>query len=155
MNTSEKVWAIGKWRFLQSEARLWLIGNKALEIIFFTSFGIWLYFEFISNSYVFFKHISLFIFFISILEIRNRYSKYLGYFDGYEQGFQDASTKNCDYWGDTHNEQEDERNIIAVLNEISKNEENISKENVASRNNEIKEGFTKLLGFLLTWRKLK
>lgn len=155
MNTYETVWAISKWRFLQSEARQWMISNKIIEIIFIGSLSIWIYFEFFSESYEFIKYIGLFFFVISILVIYSRYSKYLGYFDGYEQGFQDAATRNCDYWGATHDKHEDEQDILAVLNEISKNEENISKENMESRNDEIKKGFSKLVGFILTWKRIR
>ena len=150
MRTSESIWAMAKWRYLQSEARLWVISNRVLEIIFLASAGVWTYFEFFSHSYEFMRYVGLCSSVLSLLEIGSRRAAYVGYFDGYEQGFDDAATKNCDYWGTTHNKQEDERAKLAVLEEISQNEANISEQNMKSRNEEIKEGFSRLMGFFLT-----
>jgi hypothetical protein len=155
-NSDEKIWNIAKWRFLQSEAALWIIGNKILEIVFLLGLVMWIYFEFFSSgNYQYFKYIGLVLVFFTFLAMRGRYSSYLGFFDGYEQGFKDAAVRNLDYWGSTHNESTDEMAIDAVLQQIENNEENISSKNKEERDKEVKDGFRKLLGFLLTWRKLR
>lgn len=155
MGASESIWAIAKWRYLQSEARLWIISNKALEIIFLIGASAWIYFEFFAHSYGFMKYLGLLLSVLSLLEIRSRRASYVGYFDGYDQGFADAATRNCDYWGNTHDEQSEEREKLAVLDEISRCEANVTEENMKSRNEEVREGFSRLTGFFLTWKKIK
>jgi hypothetical protein len=41
-----------------------------------------------------------------------------GYSDGYERGFSDAATRNCAYWGETHNEISDNLTTADVIAEI-------------------------------------
>jgi len=155
MNSHEQIWNLAKFRFLQSEASLWVISNKKVEIFWVIGIAIWVYFEFFSfGNYMYLKYIGLIIIYFSIGEIRSRLGLYEGYFDGYEKGFEDAATRNCDYWGETHDEFSDENAIKAVLDDIKNNEDKIDKDNIVSRENEIKEGFSQLMGFL-TWRKIK
>ncbi len=156
MNSDEKIWNIAKWRFLQSEARLWIISNKGFEITFLVGMIMWIYFEFFSSgNYQYIKYLGLVLVFIAFTAMRGRNNSYIGFFDGYEQGFKDASVRNLDYWGDTHSESSDEVAINNVLNDIDKNEEQVSPENRETRDKEVKKGFSKLLGFFLSWRKLR
>ncbi|MDH3468022.1 MAG: hypothetical protein OES26_19310 [Gammaproteobacteria bacterium] len=48
METDLEVWNMSKWRFLQSEASLWIFGNKFLEVALFLGALVWFYFEFFS-----------------------------------------------------------------------------------------------------------
>ena len=156
MGSDEQIWSLAKWRFLRGEASLWLFSNKVLEVTLFVGVATWVYFEFFSpDDYTYLKYIGLIIIILSFGEIRSRFGLYEGYFDGYEAGFNDAATRNCDYWGDTHNKVTDNSAINAALDEIKINEEKINKENIASRVNEVEKGFSKLIGFVLTWRKIK
>lgn len=156
MGSDEQIWSLAKWRFLHGEASLWSFSNKALEVALFVGVAIWAYFDFFSpDSYTYLKYIGLIIIILSYGEIRSRFGLYEGYFDGYETGFNDAAIRNLDYWGDTHDEITDSLAINAVLDEIKKNEEKINKENIASRVIEVEKGFSKLIGFVLTWRKIK
>jgi hypothetical protein len=156
MESHEQIWNLAKWRFLQEEASLWLFSNKVLEIALFFGVATWIYFDFFSfDYYTYLKYIGLIIIIHSVGEIRSRFGLYEGYFDGYERGFEDAATRNCDYWGDKHNEFTDNSAINAVLDEIQKNEEKIKKENIVSRENEVKEGFSQLMGYIFTWHKIK
>lgn len=156
MDSHEQIWNLAKWRFLQGEASLWLFSNKVLEIALLVGVATWVYFEFFAfANYTYLKYIGLIITILSVGVIRSRFGLYEGYFDGYERGFEDAATRNCDYWGDTHNEFTDNSAIDAVLDEIEKNEEKINKENIVSRENEVKKGFSQLIGYIFTWRKIK
>ena len=156
MNSNEKIWNISKWRFLQSEASLWIIGNKGFEIVFLVGVVVWVYFEFFSfGNYQYIKYLGLVLIFAAFAAIRGRHSNYVGFYDGYEQGFKDASVRNLDYWGSTHSELSDESAIISVLTDIEKSEEQISSENREARDKEVKKGFSKLLGYVFTWRKLR
>jgi hypothetical protein len=155
MESSETIWNLSKWRFLQADARLWVFSNKALEIVLLAGIVTWVYFEFFSYGiYENIKYIGLVVAILSVGEARSRLGLYEGYFDGYEQGFKDAATRNCDYWGDTHNEFQDNLALNSVLNEIKNNEEKISHENKQSRLKEIEEGFSRLAGYIFTWRKI-
>ncbi len=154
MDPDTGVWNLAKWRFLQ-QARLWLLGNRFLEMTVLVGVMMWIYFEFFASSGGSLKYVALLIVFLSISEIRARLSLYEGYFDGYERGFGDAATRKCDYWGEIHDEADDKRAISAAINEIAENESKISPTNVESRNSEIQMGFGKLVGFVLTWRKLR
>ncbi|WP_439502969.1 hypothetical protein [Methylophaga sp.] len=156
MKLDEKIWGIAKWRFLQSEASRWLVNNKALEIVFFVGLSVWAYFEFFSSgNYSNIKYLGLILAVSAFVVMRTRYSSYTGFFDGYECGFKDASARNLDYWGKTHNETSDSIIIEAVLRDIEINESKISDENKISRDTEVKKGFSKLVGFFLTWKKLQ
>ena len=80
MNTDEEVWELYKSRFLQTEASLWLIGNKTLEIALFVGVLVWFYFEFFSSGLLEnTKFIGLIIAIFMISEIRSRLGMYEGY----------------------------------------------------------------------------
>ena len=155
MDQHEQIWNLAKFRFVQSEASLWVISNKVLEVAWFASISCWVYFEFFSGNYTYLKFIGLIIIYLSFGEIRSRIGSYRGYFDGYEKGFEDAATRNCDYWGKTHDEYDDQVAIKSVLDDIKKNEDRIDKKNLDMRDSEIIEGFSRLTGYILTWRKIK
>lgn len=115
MESSKQIWNLSKWRFLQGEASLWVFSNKALEFALLIGVVTWIYFEFFSYGiYENIKYIGLIIVILSVGEVRSRFGLYEGYFDGYERGFEDAATRNCDY-GDTHNEISDNSAIMQVL----------------------------------------
>jgi hypothetical protein len=152
MDYREKIWSLAKMRFLHGEASMWIFGNKAIETLFFISFAIWIYSEFVSSSYI--KYAGLIGTVFSFMAMKSRYDMYEGFFDGYEQGFMDAATKNLDYWGRTHSKNTDARDIQAAMREIEESEEIVSTENKASRETQINKGFNKLTGIVLTWRKL-
>jgi hypothetical protein len=155
MGSDRQVWNLSKLRFLQGEASLWIFSNKVLEIVLTFGIAIWLYFEFFS-PYIYekIKYLGLIVTLLAFSGIRSRFKLYEGYFDGYEQGFKDASTCNYDYWGDTHDEFSDNCAINSVLEKIKKNEDRISEENKKSRADEMEKGFSKLMGYILTWRKI-
>jgi hypothetical protein len=154
MNSDEKIWKIAKWRFLQSEPSLWIIGNKWVEITFLVGAVVWIYFEFLSiGTFQYIKYLGLVLVIFSFAAMRGRHANYIGFYDGYEQAFKDACVRNLDYWGGTHTELSDEAAIIGVLSEIEKSEEQISPENREARDKEVKKGFSKLLGYVFTWRK--
>jgi len=74
MSTHEKIWNLAKFRFLQGEARLWVISNKELELALVIGIAIWVYFEFFSfGIYIYLKYIGLTIFILCISEIRSRF----------------------------------------------------------------------------------
>jgi len=98
--------------------------------------------------YLLYPRIILFIF--TGIEISKRNGLYTGYFDGYEQGFCDAATK---YLGWMSNLQEGTA-ITTTLKEIETNENDIDPENKLEREKQVNEGYVKLLGWLITWRKL-
>ncbi len=146
-----KVWDLSKWRFLQCEASLWIISNKLLEVTHIIGFMTWIYFEFISvGSLESIKYLGLLVGILSFLAIRSRRKLYIGYFNGYEQGFRDAATRNCDYWSDVHALSGSE-DIDETLEEIKENEKRITDENINSRAEDVKKGFSKLVGFIVTW----
>ncbi len=58
------------------------------------------------------------------------------------------------FWGDIHTEESDNSSIKRVLKNIKRNEKLMSAQNVEARKQEIEKGFSKLLGYLLTWRKI-
>lgn len=156
MNTDVEVQELSKSRFLETEASLWLLGNKSLEIALFVGIYIWFYFEFFSSGPLEnIKFIGLIIIVLMISEIRSRLSVYRGYCDGYTLGFADAATRNCDYWGETHNQWTDSSDIHAALEEIKKNNEKANAENKESRESSIRKGFSNFIGFMLTWRKIR
>lgn len=155
MNSEELIWDLSKKRFLQAEAYYWLLGNKVIEILFIIGLIIFVYFDFyVFDSFKYFKYAGIAIIIITLCIIRFRRGSYLGYFDGYEQGFKDAASRNCDYW-DEISEFQAYSAIKKALEEIKNNEKNVSEENMQSRINDIKKGFNKLTGFILTWRKIK
>lgn len=155
MDSHKQIWNLAKSRFLQGEASLWVISNKTLDILWIIGIASWIYFEFfVKGSFGFLKFIGLLIIYFSIGEIRSRLSLYQGYFDGYEKGFEDAATRNCDYWGKTHDELSDGAEIKSVLNDIKNNEDRIDQANIEMRDKQISDGFSKLLGFII-WRKIK
>ena len=146
---------IAKWRFLQSEASLWSAGNRVVEFLFFIGTIMFLYFDnFVFDDFKYFKYIGIVIALYSLGTIRHRSGLYDGYFDGYEQGFMDSATCNCDYWGSKDFTGDEELAIAKALAEIELNEKNISEANMLARAEEIKKGHSKLLGWILTWRKV-
>lgn len=154
MDSHKQIWNLAKFRFLQGEASLWVLKNKTVEILWIIGIATWIYFEFFAKgNLVYLKFIGLIIIYFSIGEIRSRLSLYHGYFDGYEKGFEDAATRNCDYWGKTHNELSDEAALKSVLKDIKINEDRIDQANIEMRDKEINEGFSQLMGFV-TWRKI-
>ena len=155
MNTDEFIWDFAKWRFLQGEARLWIYSNKILEVMFFLSLTLWLYLEFFLMSNSPLTYVSLLTTVLLFVKVRTRISKYQGFFDEYERGFEDAATRNCDYWSKTHSEQSATYALEETVSEIKKNEEIISLENLNIRKEEIEQGYQKLLGLLLSWKELK
>ncbi len=156
MGPNEHIWGLSKWRFLQCEASVWTLGNKVLELAFFAGLSIWIYFEFFSGGvYTYIKIIGLIIAVLAFSVIRSRFGLYEGFFDGYEKGFEDAATKNCDYWGDTHDEHSDNIDIATVISQIRQNEEKMSEENKKNREDEVRKGLSKLVGYILTWRKIR
>lgn len=156
MSANEQIWDLAQFRFLQTTTRLWVINNKVLEIAFLVGMTIWVSFEFFSTGYyAYIKYFGLVLTVLTLIIMRSRTSCYEGYFDGYEHGFKDAATQNCDYWGNTHNEISDSVAIETVLNKIKENEEKISEENLLSREHQVKEGLSSATGFILTWRKIR
>jgi hypothetical protein len=155
MELRKQIWNLSKWRFLQGEASLWVISNKALEYALLVGVLTWVYFEFFSHGiYKNINYIGVVIVIYSVSEIRSRIGLYKGYFAGYERGFEDASTRNCDYLGGTHNEISDNLAINAVLEEIKNNEGKISNENKETRANEVDKGLSQLAGYIFTWCKI-
>ena len=155
MYSYNRIWNIANWRFLQAEAALWITGNKVLEYWFLIGIITFLYCDnFLLDNFKYFKYLGFVIVIYSVSAMRYRFGLQEGYTDGYEQGFIDAATRNCDYWGGDINVVEDMA-INTALDEIEKTEERISKENRLARADEIKKGFAKLLGWVLTWRKVK
>ena len=156
MNSDEKIWNIAKWRFIQSEASLWIIGNKGFEVAFLVGLVVWIYFEFFSfGHYQYIKYFGLILAFATFAAMRGRIANYVGFYDGYEQGFKDASVRNLDSRGSFHQKASDEATINNVLCEIEKSEEQVNSQNREYREREVKKGFSKLLGYILTWRKLR
>ena len=155
MEAYEQILGLAKFRFLQTTARLWVINNKVLEIAFLVGIIMWISFEFFSTGYyAYIKYFGLVLTVLTLIIMRSRTSCYEGFFDGYEHGFKDAATQNCDYWGNTHNEYTDSVAKETVLNKIKKNEEKISKKDLLSREHQVKEGLSSGAGFILTWRKI-
>ena len=156
MESNEQIWNLSKWRFLQEEASLWIFGNKVLEFVLLIGIVAWINFEFFSYGILHnIKYTGLIAVILSVSEIRSRIGSYRGYFDGYERGFKDAATRNCGDCGDTHDAISDSFVINRVIEEIKKNDEKISNESKIEREEQVQKGFSQLVGFILTWRKIK
>jgi hypothetical protein len=155
MDYHNHIWNLSKMRFLQSTASVWILSNKIFEILLFSGIIMFLYFDiFVFND---FKYLKYFGFIVSVLAagaISSRLGSYEGYFDGYEQGFIDAATRNCDYW-DEEGEFKANIALMQTIGELSDNEKNISEENRQERFKDISKGMNKIYGFVLTWRKVK
>lgn len=70
MTQHEQIWNLAKFRFVQSEASLWVISNKVLEVAWFLGISCWIYYEFFSFNYTYLKFIGLIIIYLSVGEIR-------------------------------------------------------------------------------------
>ena len=150
MKNYEKVWEFAKWRFLQNEATLWTIGNKVLELILFAGILIAIYFGFFANetnSVVEYFGVALTLLAYGV--IQHRVGQFMGYFDGYERGFLDAASRDL-----VPSQLEEGIALDEVMEEIEKSEDNLSDEDFSLREASVKEGFSKLLGLFLTWRKI-
>ncbi len=149
VESSKQIWNLSKRRFLQEEVSRWIFSNKTFEIFLLAGIVVWVYFEFFSYGiYENIKYIGLIIVIRSIGAIRFKFILYQGYFDGYERGFEDAATCNCDYWGDTHNEQSDNLAITTVLEKIKNNEEKVSDANQKLRAKEVEKGISQLTSYI-------
>lgn len=150
MKNYEKIWEFAKWRFLQNEATKWTIGNRILEIILIGGVLLALYFGFYaeeSNSIAEYFGIILTLLVYGV--IQRRVGQYIGYFDGYEKGFLDAASRNLVPSVIVEGEALD-----SVMKDIDESELNLTEEESALREKSVIEGFEKLLGLILTWRKI-
>jgi hypothetical protein len=121
-----------------------------VELLFFIGITILVYVEiYVFDNFKYFKYVGALLILFSWGAIRYRIGAYAGYFDGYEQGFVDAATCNlgCDIIGQ-------DIAINSALDRIDINKQNISEEDKISISQDIKEGYSKLCGFILTWRKI-
>jgi hypothetical protein len=91
---ASKVRRLGKRRFLQNEARLWVIGNKALELMVFggvISAGL-LYYFYPNESYIL-VGVMVMVALFSALSLYEREKMHEGYREGYEAGYTDGYDK--------------------------------------------------------------
>jgi len=93
-----KVWRLGKRRFLQNEARLWIISNRKLEVMMFGGgISAVLLYNFYPNAFD--TLIGILIFVLGVLawySVQSLYERdkiYEGYRDGYEAGYIDGHGK--------------------------------------------------------------
>jgi hypothetical protein len=146
---NKQIWNISKWRFLQSEASFWIVRNKVLEILAFGSVVLWFWLSASpSPEPAILPKIVIVVALLAAITVDRRNSKWDGYFDGYEQGFQDAASRNLDYWGETHDTHSDDVVISQVLEDIKRNENSISEEDRAERGAQIQKGRAKAVGFV-------
>jgi hypothetical protein len=155
VNVYNSVWALSKLRFLETVPYYWLLSNKVLEILFFSGAAIFLYFDLsVYDNFKYLKYIAIIIALWSIGAISSRLGSYEGYFDGYEQGFKDAATHNVDYWSEENDIMEN-ISISNALKEIKINAERMSEEHKQQRTTTINKNFKKLIGWVLTWKKIR
>ena len=150
MKNYEKIWEFAKWRFLQNEAASWTIGNKVLELILFAGALIAIYFGFFadgSNSVL--QYFGIIMALLAYGVIQHRVGQFIGYFDGYERGFLDAASRDL-----VPSELDEDIALDGVMKEIKESEDKVSEEDFALREESVAEGFSKLLGLFLTWRKI-
>ena len=142
MNYSQRIWNHSKWRFLQSEASLWLLGTKFIDLVFISGIIVWFYFDnYTVDNIQYIKYVGVALIIISVAISRYRIGLYHGFFDCYEQGFMDGASGNCDSWSDSG--YSEENRIEEALNEIDENEKRVSKENMEEREKEIIKGLKK------------
>jgi hypothetical protein len=150
MDNYERIWNLSKARFLQSVASCWIFNNKIVELLFFVGIAILIYCDIYTfDNFKYFKYVGVLLVLFSWGVIRYRIRRYAGYFEGYEHGFIDAATYNLGY--DTIGQ---DIAINTALDKIDINKQNISEEDKISISQDIKEGYSKLCGFILTWRKI-
>lgn len=151
MNHDEFIWNSSKWRFHQCISSLWQCSNKLIEFLFLGALCGLVASELILDGLNHLTTVFSVILALAFAEFRARASLFEGFFDGYERGFQDAATCNFDYWGETHTEADDGIKLKQVIEEISRNEQNVSEANLEARHAEITTGLSKCLGFGLLW----
>ena len=107
-----------------------------MELFFYLSIGCLFYFaHFMSSNVKYFKYAGIVISLLSYGVMRYRLGSYEGYVNGYEQGFIDATSRNCGYWAD---ENDYYREISAALKEIEGNESRMSEKHKENRAEEIR-----------------
>jgi hypothetical protein len=150
MGNFERIWNLSKARFLQCVASRWILNNKVVELLFFIGIIISVYCDiYVFGSFKYFKYVGVLLVLFSWGATRHRIGIYSGYFDGYEHGFIDAATCKLGY-----NSNEQDMALDIVLDNIDKNNRKISEEDKMSISEDIKKGYSKLYGFILTWRKI-
>lgn len=156
MNTNKYIWVLSKMRFFQTESQFWVFNAKSLDILIIISMSLFIYFEFLTQETLYYLNYVFLLITLYFYSMRiGRQYKFIGFFDGYENGFNDAATRHISYIGqdDPFNFDYDHRKAEACL-EIEERLKDVSDKYKQEQNKAIREGLNRASG-IFTWVNLK